>query len=365
VVIREARHDEGVGERPTLKTVADAVGVSRATVSNAYNRPDQLSPALRERILDAAQRLGYAGPDPAARGLRLGQAGTIGVLVGAALTYAFRDPATGLFLEGIARAGERAGTALLLIPSPPGEDRAAAIRSAVVDAFCLNCVPTDDPVFQAVLARRLPTAVVEGWGEDEPVARVDIDQRGGARAAAEHLVALGHRRFGIAVARLGRDGHSGPVDAERLANAVQPVSRERLLGYRDALTAAGVDWATVPVHETGGHGFAQGVAAADTLLAAEPGLTAILADSDVLALGAMRGAAAAGRRVPGDLSVAGFDDIPEAAQSQPALTTVRQPLLEKGEAAYGLLEELLAGKPPRRVELPVELVTRDSTAPPG
>ena len=137
------------------------------------------------------------GRTPRRAGLRLGQTGTIGVLVGAALSYAFRDPATGLFLEGIARAGERDGHGALLIPSPPGEDQTAAIRGAVVDAFCLNCVPTDDPVFQAVLDRRLPAAVVEGWGKDEPVARVDIDQRGGARAAAEHLLALGHRRFGI------------------------------------------------------------------------------------------------------------------------------------------------------------------------
>src|SRR3954465_7665403 len=124
------RDDHGVGHRPTLQTVADALGVSRASVSNAYNRPDPLSPARRERILDAARRLGYAGPDPAARGLRMGQTGTIGVLVGAELSYAFRDPATGLFLEGVARAGERAGTALLLIPSPPGQDPTAAIRAA-------------------------------------------------------------------------------------------------------------------------------------------------------------------------------------------------------------------------------------------
>ena len=350
----------GVGDRPTLQTVAQAVGVSRATVSNAYNRPDQLSPALRERILEAARRLGYAGPDPAARGLRLGQAGTIGVLVGAPLTYAFRDPATGLFLEGIARAGERAGTAMLLIPSPPGEDPTAAIRGAVVDAFCLNCVPPGDPAFRTVLQRRLPTVVVEG-ATHEGVAHVDIDQRGGARAAAEHLVSLGHRRFGIVVARLGYDRRTGPVGAARLAEAVQPVSGERLRGYRDALP----DWDAIPVQEAGSHDFDAGVAAGAALLAARPDLTAILADSDLLALGAMRAVAEAGRRVPADVSVAGFDDIPLAARAQPPLTTVRQPLTEKGEAAYGLLQEMLAGGPPREVRLPVELVVRGSTAPPG
>jgi DNA-binding LacI/PurR family transcriptional regulator len=353
----------GVGDRPTLQTVAEAVGVSRATVSNAYNRPDQLSPALRERILEAARRLGYAGPDPAARGLRLRQAGTIGVLVGAPLTYAFRDPATGLFLEGIARAGERAGTAMLLIPSPPGEDPTAAIRGAVVDGFCLNCVPEGDPVFAAVRERRLPTAVVEG-AAGEGVAHVDIDQRGGARQAAEHLVSLGHRRFGIVVARLAGDRRIGPVDAARLESALQPVSRGRLLGYRDALVRAGADWDAVPVQEAGSHGFDAGIAAARAVLEADPGVTAILADSDLLALGAMRAAAEAGRRVPADLSVAGFDDIPLAAQAQPPLTTIAQPLVEKGEAAYRLIQEMLAGGPARAVQLPVELVVRGSTAPP-
>src|ERR671935_2203343 len=92
-------------KHPTLATIAEALGVSRATVSNAYNRPDQLSPALRERILATAQRLGYAGPDPAARGLRLRRTGTVGVLLGEELSYAFTDPAAALFLEGVARTG--------------------------------------------------------------------------------------------------------------------------------------------------------------------------------------------------------------------------------------------------------------------
>jgi DNA-binding LacI/PurR family transcriptional regulator len=346
-----------VGTRPTLQTVADELGVSRATVSNAYNRPDQLSPALRERVLAAARRLGYAGPDPAARGLRRGQTGTIGVLVGETLSYAFRDAATGLFLEGIARAGERAGTSMLLIPSPKGQNPIHAIGNAAVDGFCLNCVPDNDPALQAVLDRRLPTVVVEGASGDAPVARVDIDQRGGARSAAEHLAGLGHTRFGIITAMLGQDRYAGPVDAERLARADAPVDRERVRGFLDAVGDA-------PIHEAGGHGFERGRDAARALLAAHPDITAILADSDLLALGAMRAASETGRSVPADLSVSGFDDIPLAAAADPPLTTVSQPLIDKGEAAYALLQELLSGQPPRQITLPIELVVRGSTAAP-
>ncbi len=346
-----------MGTRPTLQTVADELGVSRATVSNAYNRPDQLSPALREKILEAARRLGYAGPDPSARGLRRGQTGTIGVLVGETLSYAFRDPATGLFLEGIARAGERAGTSMLLIPSPKGQHPIDAIGNAAVDGFCLNCVPDHDPGLRAVLDRRLPTVVVEGWSGDAPVARVDIDQRGGARSAAEHLARLGHKKFAIVTAMLGQDRYTGPVDAQRLARADAPADRERVHGFLEAAADA-------PIYEAGGHGFERGRAAARALLDAHPDTTAILADSDLLALGAMRAAAETGRAVPADLSVSGFDDIPLAASADPPLTTVSQPLTDKGEAAYALLQEMLAGQPPRRITLPIELVIRGSTAPP-
>jgi DNA-binding LacI/PurR family transcriptional regulator len=345
-----------VGGRPTLQTVADELGVSRATVSNAYNRPDQLSPALRERILEAAQRLGYAGPDPAARGLRRGQTGTIGVLVGETLSYVFRDAATGLFLEGMARAGERAGTSMLLIPSPKGEQPIEAIGNAAVDGFCLNCVPDNDPGLHAVLGRRLPTVVVEGWSGDAPVARVDIDQFGGARSAAEHLTGLGHSRFGIITAMLGQDRYAGWVDARRLARADAPVDRERVRGFLAAIGDA-------PIYEAGGHGFELGRKAGRALLDAHPGITAILADSDLLALGALRAATETGRSVPTDLSITGFDDIPLAASADPPLTTVSQPLTDKGEAAYGLLQELLSGRPPRQITLPIELVVRGSTGP--
>ncbi|MGH3593832.1 MAG: LacI family DNA-binding transcriptional regulator, partial [Pseudonocardiaceae bacterium] len=106
----------------TMAALAAELGVSRTTVSNAYNRPDQLSPELRERVLDAARRLGYPGPDPVARSLRTRQAGAVGLLLTEALSYAFQDPAAIRFLEGLAIACGDAGRGLLLVPASPDAD---------------------------------------------------------------------------------------------------------------------------------------------------------------------------------------------------------------------------------------------------
>jgi DNA-binding LacI/PurR family transcriptional regulator len=307
--------------RVTLETIAEALGVSRTSVSNAYNRPDQLAPELRERILGKAAELGYAGPDPAARRLRSGRIDTVGLLLGGGLAQAFDDPAAGLLLRGIARAVEAAGLALLLVPEHGG-----GVRDAVVGALGVCSLQAKHPGVQAALERRLPLVVV-----DQPRlpghAYVGIDERSGARRAAEHLLALGHRRFAV-VCEL-------------------QVHRERLAGYKRALDAAGAFWAR------------QELPAA---LAAKPRPTAILAASDRLALEALDAAHAAGVRVPEELSVIGFDDVPGAARSLPALTTIRQPLLEKGEIAGRLL---VAAPTEHAAILPVELVVRGSTAPPG
>ena len=350
--------------RVTLQTIADLLGVSRTTVSNAYSRPDQLSPKLRARILDTARKLGYPGPHPAARTLRSGYAGALGVLLAARLSFAFTDPAAVRFLEGLAQVGEEAGIALQLLPavSPAGGGPPApAVRAAMVDGFALYSLPGGDPCVQAVSERGLPTVVV-----DEPklpgAAYVGIDDRAAARQVAAHLVELGHRRFGVLTFRLAPDGYDGPAGQERQAAATYSVSRARLAGYADALRATGLDWEEVPVEERAIMTPETGAGAAMALLARRPRPTAILAASDVLALGALEAARKLGLDVPGDLSVAGFDDIPDAALVTPALTTVRQPLLDKGRVAGRLLLDPEAAGP-REVLLPTELVIRASTGP--
>jgi DNA-binding LacI/PurR family transcriptional regulator len=348
-----------VTDRPTLAIVAEAAGVSRTTVSNAYNRPDQLTPELRTRILEVARRLGYPGPDPAGRRLRQGRAGAIGVLLTERLSYAFADSAAVAFLEGLARRCEDSAQALLLLPLPRGEEGGAVVRQAAVDAFCLYSMPDVHPALDAVLERHVPVVVVDAPRTDAATF-VGVEDRAGARAVAEHLVALDHRRVAVIVPTLVLDGREGRVDDERLKAAAYHIDRERLGGLRDGLEAAGIAWDEVAVEERANTQEA-GADAARLLLNEAPRPTALVATTDQLALGALRSARELGLDVPADVSVTGFDDIGEAARSQPPLTTVRQPLVDKGALAGDRLFALLDSRPAADAVLPVELVVRAST----
>jgi DNA-binding LacI/PurR family transcriptional regulator len=352
-----------VTDRVTLQTIADALGVSRTTVSNAYNRPSQLNPELREKVLAKARELGYAGPDRAARRLRSGRRDAIGLLFCETLSEAFTDPAAMLFMQSLVQLTEPAGMPLLLLagPQPAGHDVVGAVREAVVDSFVVYSLPTDHPQVRAAVERRLPIVVV-----DEPrlpdTSYVGIDDRGGARQAAQHLIDLGHRRFGILSMRVIDDDHpGGRLDRERLAAATYTITKERLEGYREALEGAGIDFDVVPIEEHHGNDRERGALGARALLDSEPRPTALLAATDRLALGALAAARSLGLDVPGELSVVGFDDIPDAAFAAPALTTVRQPLQEKGTAAARLV--LDRPPEPREITLPVELIVRESSGP--
>ena len=349
-----------MGNRVTLQTIADALGVSRTTVSNAYNRPDPLAPELRERILDTARERRYSGPDPAARRLRSGRRDAVGLLFTEELSYAFTDPAAVILLQGIAAATERAGLALLLVPAF-GSGSRSAVRDAVVDAFCIYSMPEGHPNVVAALDRGVPVVVV-----DEPPlpgrSYVGIEDRRGARLVAEHLVALGHRRFAVFCERTQEDGFAGRLTAEREAAATYYITRERIGGYREAFAAAGFAWDSIPRFEIPANRPERGLEAGRAALALDPRPTALVALTDQLAIGALEAIAEAGLKVPRDISIAGFDDVPGAATAGPGLTTVRQPLREKGEIAGRLL--IADDSEPREVILPVELIVRGSTAPP-
>lgn len=349
-----------------MKEVAAEVGVSPATVSNAYNRPDQLSAGLRERVFEAARRLGYAGPDAMARGLRRRRAGAIGVLYEDRLSYAFADPAAVLFLQGVSMATEDAGLGLLLLSGAPGAEREPeAVRGSVVDGFVVYSMSDGDPLVKAALERRLPAVVV-----DQPriagLPFVGIEDHEAARMMAQHLLALGHRRFGVVSFAGSPDLFSGIADTARQEAAAYEVTRSRLRGYRSALEAAGVRWEDVPVYEHHESTTEAGRAAAEALLSRGPRPTTILCLSDQLALGAMEAVRSMGLSVPKDISVVGFDDVPEAARATPPLTTVRQPHVEKGALAGRiLLARIREEDLPEPKLLPTRLVVRGSTAPPG
>lgn len=352
------------GRRMTLKEVAAALDLSPMTVSNAFNRPDRIAPATRARVLDAAARLGYAGPDPTARSLRRGRAGAVGIVYAFPLSYAFSDPAAVLFLQGVSLATEAARLGLLLISGDAGADH-ALVAEAAVDGIIAFALADDDPLLEDAMGRRLPLVLVDQAARPG-MSVVGIDDEGGARAAAAHLLALGHRRLGIISLGMGGGaGRSGPADAARQAAARHPVVLPRLRGYAAALAAASMSWADIPVYESGATTPAEGVKAASWLLEREPRPTALLAMSDQLALGVLDAARARGLDVPRDLSVVGFDDIP-AAGAEPGLTTVHQPHIEKGRQAGQLLIATLRGggtEVPVHIMLPTELVARGSTAP--
>ena len=352
----------------TLKDVAAAAGVSRTTASNAYNRPGKLSAAVRARILAAAQELGYPGPDPVARSLRTGRVGALGVLLAEALTFAFDDPAAVLLLRGVAEVGQLADVGLCLLPAPPERPTGAAtvtqaVTRAAVDGFLVYHLPDDHPSIPAVLARRLPTVVVDG-PDLQGVPLVGVDDRGGARQAAEHLLALGHRRIGVLVDRIAADAYRGPVDQQRRGTVGFRASHLRLAGYADALRATGLAWEAVPIQECGIPNRASGHAGTAALLDRAPELTAILATTDLLAQGAIQAAHQRNLPVPAALSVVGFDDLPDTVSGD--LTTVHQPLADKGRIAARLLLQALDGAvtPANGVELPTRLVVRGSTASP-
>jgi DNA-binding LacI/PurR family transcriptional regulator len=349
--------------RSTLQTVADEVGVSRSTVSNAYSRPDQLSPELRERIFEAARRLGYAGPHPAARSLRKGRVGAIGVLFSATLSYAFTDPYAVQFLRGLAETAERHDTGLLLMPlSEDDEAAAASVHNAVVDGFCVYCLPDWHAAQAAMRLRRLPVVSAERSGVGDPGARfVGIDEAAATRAAGRHLTALGHRRIALIADWIVPERETRPVEMASPEDVPYYVSRERLAGYRDAFAEAGVPWTSIATVNAAQNSRSAAAQAAAHVLDRAPRPTAILAVSDMLALGVIDALLMRGLRPGRDVSVVGFDDIPEAATA--GLTTVRQPALEKGRQAGALLLDPPEDPALRQVVLPTELIVRASTGP--
>lgn len=338
--------------RPTLATVAERVGVTAMTVSNAYNRPDKLSAALRVRILDAARELGYAGPHPVARSLRHGRTGSVGVLLGETLSYGFDDPSAVAFLGGVADECTAAGHNLLLLAT--GSEDASVVRDAAVDGFVLWSIPRGHPLLPAVLERGLPL-VIHGGPQVPGVRHVHIDNRPAAAEVARHAV-TGDRWpavISFKQRRPQRDRLRVGIPSHGVA---YPVTADRLAGYADGIAAAGIDPSRIPVFEVSANDRVHGRAAAAALLDQRPRPTVILAMSDELALGALAELSDRGLAVPADVALTGWDDT--AGSRTAGLTTVRQSLRDQGAACARLL---LA--PDTEVPAPTwELVVRESTA---
>ena len=266
---------------------------------------------------------------------------------------------------------EQTGAGLVLLPgASTGRSRAAALVGAAIDGLIVNSLASDDPLLVSAVARRLPLAVIDqpdpDWLAESGVRAspwIGIDDHAAAAGLADHVLSLGHRRLAIVSFALHARPRRGLVDERTQTGATYAVTRHRLAGYRAAVQTAGLDWSAVPVVQGTDSTIAEGEAAAAIALATEPRPTALLCLSDRLADGALRAAARLGLSVPGDVSIAGFDDAPTAAALN--LTTVRHPHRRKGQLAAAALVRVLEGAPaaPPRL-LPTETVIRGSTGPP-
>lgn len=352
----------------TLQSLAEELGVSKTTVSNAYNRPDQISPELRAKVLAKAHELGYSGPHPAARMLRRGRTDTLGILMPEALTFQFVDPASTKLLEGVAAAVGPEGMSLLLVPGIGTRDLPVAlVRDAAVDGFILYSLPEGEALTAAALARNLPTVFVEVMAPADAYS-VEIEDERGAATAASHLAELGHGSIAIMSFRIAPDNYVGPADVQRQSLVRYPVTRRRFDGYRRGLEAHGFEWSEVAVWETidpgGDSSVEAGYRTGRMILETQPRPSAVLVMSDLLAIGLLKAARDLHIAVPEELSIVGYDDVEMAGVE--GLTTVRQPLYEKGLWAGRMLLDLIAGKEPepRRRILPTNLVVRTTTSAP-
>ena len=233
------------------------------------------------------------------------------------------------------------------------------MKSGAVDGLALYSRLDWDPAVAAALARQVATVIVD-QPEAPGVPFIGIDDCAAGRVALRHVLELGHRSVAVIAYRLTPERRSGELSREQQHQAGYRTTRLRLQGYGEALKEFGLDWDVLRFYESDSNDPAGGAAAGTEILAANPHPTAILTDFDQLALGVLQAAAAAGLRVSDDLSVVGTDDVPASSVVTPALTTIRQPLVAKGEEAGRLL---LGPRPneTRRI-LPFELIVRSSTA---
>lgn len=349
--------------RTTLADVAAEAGVSVSTASLAFSGAGPIATATRERVLAAAARLSYSGPNPLGQQLRSGRSGIVGVVVGDRLRRSFRDPVSTQMLDGLAQALSEQNLGLLLVPSEAGEVPPLVQHAAMDAAVVVLANGPDDDVVLALTRRGIPVVSIEGEIGDRadrpgaPTANVGIDDRGGTARLVRELVALGHHRFGVVSLPFGHDRRLGRPDSDD-TRAGYAHTRRRLAGIADAGVVPEV------VIETPASLVEHGRSAGRQILNRPDRPTAVVALSDLLASGVVLAARELGLRVPEDVSVAGFDGIDLPWLAPDVLTTVHQPLADKGRLAGEAAVELAAGRPVEEIVLPVELQIGTTTGPP-
>lgn len=342
--------------RVRISDVATEAGVSKSTVSIAFNNPERLSAETTARVRSVAEVLGYR-PHPVAQMLAQRRTRTLGILTPQALSVAFGNPFFSMFSQGVAGVAEEFGYGLLFVAPLRGSLARAAGRASV-DGFVAIGLGEDHPEVEQVRSAGLPIVLVDSSAFPEH-GSIEVEDESGSRVAAEHLLSLGHTEFLVlaveppSFGKLGSDG----------TPSLPGVSVRRLRGYREAFAARGLVLGDERIL-TGPASFAGGREAFDRALDMGLQFTAVLAMSDAMAIGALHAAHERGLSIPRDVSIVGFDNIDEAEHTHPPLSTVHQPIREKGaEAARLLLSAVDHGDPgqPEHKRLETRLILRGST----
>lgn len=346
---------EPAGKKLTVKSVAGILGVSTATISNAFNRPDQLSTELRERILSECERLGYYGPNPAARSLRTGATGVVGIMLAEQLAYNFTDPCAVEFLQGVAQVLDDAQVNMLLMPGRK-EFYKEKSSEAIPERYILYGPPRDLELLKRIEKQRKPMVTVD-FSLPNHLA-LNVDNYGGAYQAATHLFNQTDGPIAVIGLRLSDNGKLDTLQNLKLQDTALSVSRQRLEAYLDAANQAGREIPLTSIWTTDESTWSNGVEAARKILSQNPRPQGLLCMSDQLALAAIGVAREMNIRVPEDLKVIGFDDTPESNRFHPELTTVHQPSIEKGRLAA---EMVLRPEKYESVNLPTSFRVRESS----
>lgn len=329
----------------TLEQIAVIAGVSRATVSRVINADPNVSDKTRARVMRVIQELNFQ-PNRAARSLAGGRAGVIGLVIPVGVGTIFAEPFFSLLIQGVTSESNSRDVSTMLWLSEPDYERRMITKilyNGLVDGLIISSTTADDPLIDAICRSHMPFVIVGRYPCQDELTYVDSDNLNGAHQAVEHLLGLGRQRIATI---------SGPQNTA--------VGQDRYQGYVQAFHQHGLSVLPELVVESD---FTDqgGYAAMQQLLLQHP--DAVFVASDWMALGAMRALREAGARVPEDIALVGFDDIPLASQTIPPLTTIRQQILQMGALASQLLQDLLdnPGSHPLHKILPTELVVRASS----
>jgi len=330
----------------TIKEIAQIAGVSRSTVSRVINHDPNVSDNTREKVQTIIDEMGYQ-PNPVARSLISGRTHVIGLVIPMAVSSLFADPFFGLISQGISSTCTTNNYTLMLwLVEPNYEKRANAniLNNRLIDGIIVSSNVINDPLIEGLIARNVPLLQI-GRNDCPTVSSVDADNIHGAIIAVQHLVKIGRQQLATV---------TGPMN--------QYSARDRLSGFERALKEHSLEFSEVQIaygNFTEESGYEQTKA-----LLGRTKFNGMFIASDMMAFGAIQAIQEAGFRIPEDIAVISFDDIPAAARHKPALTTIRQPINQLGAiAAQTLIDQLEndSNASPRRIILPTELILRETT----